>query len=56
MTPNCIFYSLNKFVEVLIDGIPNSLPPCKMVDLIEMVPSLTMSSKATYRLNKKELE
>jgi len=56
MTPNCIFDSLTKFLEVLIYEIPNSLPPCKMVDLIEMVPSLAMPSKAPDRLNQKELE
>lgn len=54
MTLDCIFHSLNKFLEVLTYEIPNFLPPCKMVDLIEMVPSLAMSSKAPYRLNQKE--
>jgi hypothetical protein len=43
-------------LEVLIDEIPNSLPPCKMVDFIEMVPILAMPSKAPYRLNQKELK
>jgi hypothetical protein len=56
MTQDCIFDSLNKFLEVLTHEIPNSLPPCKMVDLIGMVPSLTMLSKAPYRLNQKELK
>jgi hypothetical protein len=43
-------------LEVLTYEMPNFLPPCKMVDLIEMVPSLAMPSKAPYRLNQKELE
>jgi hypothetical protein len=44
------------FWEVLIDEIPNFLPPCKMVDLIEMLLGSVMPSKAPYRLNQKELK
>jgi hypothetical protein len=48
--------SLNKFLKVLINELPNALPPYKEVDhKIEMVFVLASSPKAPYRL-KKELE
>jgi hypothetical protein len=49
--------SLNKFPEVLTSELPNALPPCREVDhKIKMVPGATFLSKASYRLNQKELE
>jgi hypothetical protein len=52
-----ILDSLNKFLKVLINELPDAFPPYKNVDhKIEMVLGLASSSKAPYRLNQKELE
>ncbi len=52
-----ILDSLNKFLEVLTNELPNSFPLCKEVDhKIEVVLYLAPPSKATYKLNQKELE
>jgi hypothetical protein len=44
--PNCIFYSFNKFSNVLINDLPKSLPFCRKVDhKIEMVPISALRPK-----------
>jgi hypothetical protein len=49
--------SLNKFLKVLIDELPNALQPYKrVIHKIELVFGLASPSKAPYRLNQKELE
>jgi hypothetical protein len=52
-----ILDSLNKFLEVLTNELPDFFPPCKEVDhKIKIVLDLAPPSKAPYRLNQKELE
>jgi hypothetical protein len=54
--PTCILDSFNKFLEVLIDELPNALLPCREVEhKIKMVFGATLPSKAPYRLKQKEL-
>jgi hypothetical protein len=49
--------SFNKLSKVLIDELLNALPPCKKVDhKIEVVPRVASLSKASYKLNQKELK
>jgi hypothetical protein len=50
------FLLLNKTLDVLTKKLFKSLPPYPKVDLkIEVVPRLVPPSKATYKLNLKEL-
>jgi hypothetical protein len=49
--------SFNKFSKVLIDKLPNVLPPYRKVDhMIEMVLGSILPSKAPNKFKQKELE
>ncbi len=53
----CILNSLNKFLEVLTNKLPNVPPSYNEVDhKIKMMPISTLPSKAPHRLNQKELK
>ncbi len=55
--PACILDSFNKILEVLINAFLDALLPYKEVDhKIVVVFGLIILSKASYRLNQKELE
>jgi hypothetical protein len=47
-----ILDSFNKFSNILIDELPNALPPCKKVEhKIKVVPRMVPLSKVSYKLN-----
>jgi hypothetical protein len=55
--PTFILDSFNKILKVLIDELPDALPPYREVDhKIEVVPRSAPLSKTPYILNQKELE
>jgi hypothetical protein len=56
-TTSQMYFSFSKFSDVLMDDLPEFLPPCRKVDhKIKVVHGSILLAKAPYRLNRKELE
>jgi hypothetical protein len=56
-TTSQMYFSLNNFLDILMDDLLESLPPCRKVDhKIKVVHDSILLTKASYRLNQKELE
>jgi hypothetical protein len=55
--PTCIFDTISKFLDILINELPKHLPPFHDVDhKNEMVLGFAPPFKSPYQLNKKELQ
>jgi hypothetical protein len=48
---------LDNFVDIVVDELPNSLPPIKSINHhIDLILGASLSNKATYRLTPRENE
>ena len=46
---------LNDFAHIIVDELPNALPPIKSISHhIDLIPRASFSNKATYRLTPQE--
>jgi hypothetical protein len=56
-SPNCIKQVLDEFSDVMLEDLPEDLPPRRQVDhVIKVMPGVTPPAKAPYRMSHEELK
>ncbi len=55
--PKCVKRVLDEFLDVLLEELPNELPPRRQIDhVIEMMPRVAPLAKAPYQMSHEELK